>query len=878
MQQAVHQRLRKYACQPAEEMLRELGVSDRGLEQRQVAQQRRQYGDNRAQREEGGVGRCLQRAVVNPFTVVLLVLAVISGVTAMLLPQEYEKSFSTAAIILAMLVLSSAVRLVQELRARGLTHRLTRQEWNPVLVCRDGHWQRLDPAELVVGDLVTLEPGMRVPADLRVIQAQDLRLSQSVITGESGVLRKEASPLAEEPESIGGYANLAFQGSTVTGGSGRGVVLAVGSDTVYGALRTVEARRKQGFDRGANSIAWVLIRFMVVLVPAVFLVCWWSRGSWLEALLFALSVAVGLTPELLPMVTTACLARGGHEMNKKQTVVRNINAMQGFGSMDVLCVDKTGTLTADTVLLEYYLDVLGNESAQVLDYAYLNSCYHTGTQNHLDTAILRCRTMPGREGHFRDLEGAYPKVDELPFDYRRKYAAVLVRDGERQLEIIKGSVEEVAARCRYVQYRGQREAMGPEGLESIREVVEEMAQDGMKVLAVAVRHTEDTVLTGEESDFCLLGYLAFFDAPKQSAAQAIQKLRQLQVDVRVLTGDESRATISVCRRLGLDTDRILTGRQLEALDEQQLPVAVEQTRIFTQLTPGQKSRIVALLQANGHTVGYLGDGMNDLPAQLQADVGISVDTAASELKERADVVLLKKDLNVLEQGILEGRKAFANMNKYIKITASSNFGNILAVVAASLFLPFFPLTAVQLLLLNLFYDILCLVLPWDRVDQSLLTAPPEWTGRTLPRFMLRFGPVSSVFDVLSFAFLFFVLCPGVCGGSFHTLSAAAQLQFIALFQTGWLLESLWTQVLILYLLRTPGIPFVHSRPSPPVLAVTLAGIGVFTLLAATPLGALLGLTALPGIYYAFLAGTVLLYAAAVTAVKAGYCRRYGELL
>ena len=611
----------------------------------------------------------------------------------------------------------------------------------------------------------------------------------------------------------------------------------------------------------------------------MFLACGLTKGDWLSAFLFALSVAVGLTPEMLPMVINACLARGSAVMGRKQTVVKNINAMQGFGSMDVLCVDKTGTLTGDVLLLEYYMDVLGNENQRVLELAYLNSLYHTGVPNPLDAAILHCRTMPGREETFQALARRHPKLDEAPFDYERRFAGTLVKGEAENLLILKGSVEAVCRRCSFVEYKGQRVPIKKGDLSGVHAVVDEMLEDGMKVLAVAYKPlAADQIQPGAAEDGCiLLGYLAFFDAPKSTAAQAIRKLRELHVGVKVLTGDQRSVAASICRRLDIDTAEVLTGEELEALTEDALPVRIERTAVFAELSPRQKAFILRKLRENGHTVGFLGDGMNDLPAIVESDVGISVDTAAEAVKESADVILLKKDLNVLEEGILEGRRAFANMSKYIRITASSNFGNIAAVVMASVLLPFFPMTSVQLLLLNLLYDTLCLVLPWDQVDPEDCAWPLEWSGRTLGRFMGFFGPISSVFDLITFGFLYFVLCPAVCGGSFEALGGAGQAQFIALFQTGWFLESMWTQVLILHLLWTRKTPLLQSKPSRPVMAVTLLGVMAFTVLTFTPVGALIGLVPLPAAYFGFLAAVVL-YLLVVTLAKGWYGKKYRRLL
>lgn len=880
-EKTARRRIVEYACAGPQALRRDFQITNEGYDPWQVEDSRRRWGANvMAGRRADTVLYRLRRAFVTPFSMILLALAGISFVTDVLLASNFSRNLTTVFIVLGMLLVSGAVRFGQELRARRVADHLTDMIATRVRVLRDGRWQELPSTELVVGDRVRLAAGDRVPADLRLIEARDLFVSQSVITGESGVQEKQAGTLRKsEVKNVTDCANIALMGSTVTGGFGEGIVLAVGENTVYGGFSGVGAGRKDGFDRGANSIARVLIRFMAVLIPVVFAAGGLTKGNWLSAFLFALSVAVGLTPELLPMVVNACLARGCAVMGKKQTVVKNINAMQGFGSMDLLCVDKTGTLTGDVVALEYYMDVLGNESARVLELAYLNSLYHTGVQNHLDEAILRCRQMPGQKERFEGLARRHPQLDELPFDYEQRLAGVLV-EGEENLLIVKGSLDEVCRRCSHVEYRGQRLPMGPDAAASVHAVADEMLEDGMKVLAVACKPMKGRTARPEDmQELTLLGYLAFFDAPKKTAAAAVARLRELHVGVRVLTGDQKSVAVSVCRRLGIDTDRVLTGPELEALSENDAPTRIERTAVFAELSPRQKARVVAVLRANGHTVGFLGDGMNDLPAILESDVGISVDTAAQAVKEGADVILLKKDLNVLGEGIWEGRRAFCNLSKYIRITASSNFGNIVSIVIASVLLPFFPMTAVQLLLLNLLYDLLCLALPWDHVDPEACARPLEWSGRTLGRFMRFFGPLSSIFDLLTFAWLFFVLCPAVCGGGFFQLAEGAQrLRFIALFQTGWFLESMWTQVLILHLLRTAKAPLLQSRPSRPVMLVTGLGIVLFTGLTFTPLGRLIGLTALPPVYFAFLAAMVALYLLLVSLAKGRYVKKYCELI
>ena len=878
---SIHKRVMYYAQQEKEVLYCDLNIKDTGYTERQAEKSREKYGSNLISgRASDTIFYRLRRAFINPFTTVLLALAVVSFITDMLQVESFSRNVTASPIIFCMLVVSGMIRFIQEMKSKKVADHLVSLLHSTVTVLREGKWTELSSSELTVGDQVRIFAGDRIPADIRLTKTADLFLSQSVITGESAVLEKTSGKISiQDSCTYSDYKNIAWMGSAVMGGSGEGIVLAVGPDTVYGGFSGMISQRKNKFDQGAASIARVLLRFMGVLIPIVFVACGLTKGNWAAAFLFALSVAVGLTPEMLPMVINACLAKGSASMGKKQTVVKNINAMQGFGSMDVLCVDKTGTLTGDIILLEYYLDILGNESERVLELSYLNSLYHTGVRNHLDTAVLKYREMPGLGEQLGRAAEQKAKLDEIPFDYERKIASILVGGEENNLLIVKGSIEEVCRRCRYVEYKGEKREKKPENSSDVHAVVDEILEDGMKVLAVAYKPVKKNNLTKEdETDLILIGYLAFFDAPKKTAADAIGKLKALQVGIRVLTGDQKSVAASVCHRLGIDTSQILTGAELDAMSEEKQIMQIENTMVFAELSPKQKAEIVETLQANGHTVGYLGDGMNDLPAMVESDVGISVDTAAEAVKEGADVILLKKDLNVLEEGILEGRKAFSNMTKYIRITASSNFGNIFSIVIASVVLPFLPITSVQLLLLNLLYDTLCLVLPWDHVDQDACSRPLEWSGRTLGRFMKFFGPVSSFFDVITFLFLYFIFCPALCGGEFAQLTeTAAQTQFIMLFQTGWFLESMWTQVLILHLLRTRRIPMLQSRPSGPVMFVTTVGILFFTVLTFTPLGKIIGMMAMPVSYFGFLVGVVILYLFVVTVAKGIYVRKYKEL-
>ena len=877
--------IKKYAYKEISQIYRELGASPDGLSQTQIESMREMYGVNSfSGRKNDTMLPRLRRAFINPFNIILLVLGMISLATDVVLASDFARNATTAVIIFSMILISGTIRLIQEIRAKNASKQLNRLIHESITVRREGELREIPAEELVVGDIVLISAGDRVPADIRLTKVSDLFISQAAITGESAILEKNAQVSSySNPESLPQLENLAFMATTVISGKGEGIVLAVGKDTLYGSFAKEDPDEKQSFQKGANSIAWVMLRFIAVLIPVVFILLKITGGKWLESFAFALSVAVGLMPEMLPMVITACLARGSLSMSRKQTIIKDINAMQGFGSMDVLCMDKTGTLTNESILLEYYMDVLGNESDQVLDFAFLNSSYHSGVCNPIDNAILACQTMPGHEQHFADILTHYQKEDEIPFDYSRKFVSTLVTDknGDCQL-IVKGNISQIVARCSHVEFRGEILPMEKNVMESVDSVVDEMLQDGMKVIAVARKKIEkqSQIIPADEKDLILMGYLAFFDAPKKTAKTSVEALKRLKVTPKILTGDQADVAASICKRVGIPSEIILTGAELDQMTDAELNEAVEKIHVFAELTPGQKVRLVSALRQNGHTVGFLGDGINDIPALCESNVGISVDTAVDAAKDAADVVLLQKDLGVLEQGILEGRKIFTNMLKYIKITASSNFGNIFSIVCASAFLPFLPMTSLQILLLNLLYDVLCIILPWDNVDEEDTLSPRDWSGKTLGRFMLFFGPISSLFDVVTFLFLYYILCPMLCGGATYLNIAdpVIQSQYVALFQTGWFLESMWTQVLILHFLRTRKIPFVQSSPSVPVICTTFAGIIVFTGITFTRSAAVFGLTRLPIRYFGFLFAVAILYMLLTTVVKTLYQKKYYELI
>lgn len=873
------------AWQETSEIFRKMQTSEQGLtiseaETRKNDKKYAQVGE----KKEHTVCSIMCRTFLNPFILVLLFLSVVSFITNHWLQPEEQRRIYYGWILLIMVFVSGGIRLYQEIESRQASQQIEKMIHMSVKVKREGVLFEVPARELVPGDCVYLMAGSKVPADLRLINTMDLFVSQAAISGESAIIEKNANRYKGEKRNTAvQYPNLVFMGTTVISGKGEGIVLATGKNTLYGKSYTEGLKRADSFEKGANSIAKVMLKFMLVLVPVVFAISGITKGNWLEAFLFAVSVAVGLMPEMLPIVITACLVKGSKLMSRKKTIVKNMNSMQGFGNMDILCVDKTGTLTKENIWLEYYMDILGNESEKVLDLAYINSFYHSGIRNPIDEAILKYQDMPGKQMYYQKLAAKYAKKDEVPFDYERKCVSVLVEseEGEQEL-ILKGEPDAVLQHCSKVEYQGMEVPIQSDSRTSMQEIIGEMLEDGMKVIAVARKRVTDfrESIASDENEMSLIGYLAFFDAPKKSAAEAIAKLKELKVRTKILTGDKKEIAQSVCRRVGIDYTKILTGQDIEEMEEDKLQIAVESIEVFAELTPNQKVHIIEILKENGHTVGFLGDGMNDIPAICEADVGISVDTAVDAAKDAADVLLLEKDLNVLEEVILEGRKTLINMSKYIRITASSNFGNIFAIVCASAFLPFLPMTAIQILLLNLLYDTLCIVIPWDKVDMEDYRRPREWSGRTLGRFMRWFGPISSLFDILTFLFLYFVLCPDVCGGvTFHNLiDPDLMAKYIAVFQTGWFLESMWSQILILQMLRTAKIPFLQSCPARSVSVITLLGIVAFSSITVLPFGEFLGLTALPLEYFGFLLLVVLGYMLLTSIIKIKYVKKYHELI
>ena len=872
---------------PVKETLAFYKSSFRGLTEEQVEENRDLYGENIITKgQEDSILKKIYESIINPFTVILLVIALVSLVTNVWLAKPGEEDPTTSIIIVVLVLISGGIRFVQELRSDRAASNLSRLIVNTATVIREGSEKELPIDELVVGDIIKLSAGDMIPADVLLLDSRDFFVQQSGLTGESDAVEKVCLAKSDEQnlDSLLETESLAFMGTNVISGRATALVLVVGDETMMGAIeQTLNTYDEPtSFEREMNSISWLLIRLMLIMVPVVFFINGLTDGDWLEAGVFALSVGVGLTPEMLPMIITASLAKGSIIMAQEKVVIKKLNAIQDLGAIDILCTDKTGTLTQDEIVLEYPLDIHGDLDLAVLRRAFLNSYYQTGLKNLMDRAIIN-RTEKEAEKHeiVRNLDQTFKKIDELPFDFERRRMSVIVKDDEDVISMVtKGALEEMLAISSHVEYKKRITVLTEEIRQEILSEVSQLNEQGLRVLGVSYKSDLEEDYNYElkdESDMILTGYLAFLDPPKSSAAPAIETLAEYGVATKILTGDNDKVTQAVCEKVGLDVDNILLGVEVDALSDEELSQAVEHTTVFAKLSPDQKARIILQLKANGHKVGYMGDGINDAPSMKVADVGISVDTAVDIAKETADVVLLDKDLMVLEKGLVEGRKVYANMTKYIKMTVSSNFGNIFSLLFASIFLPFLPMAPVHLIVLNLVYDLSCIALPFDNVDSEFLKKPRIWSANSITRFMAWIGPISSIFDVLTYLLLYFIIVPMITGGNYQAGSGQAET-FITLFQTGWFVESIWTQTMVIYMLRSPKLPFVQSRPALSVIVTTMAAALFVTSLPYSLFASVLKTAPLNGTYFLFLLLIIALYMVSVTLVKHLYIKRYREWL
>lgn len=860
------------ATQPLAAVYGYFRTTPSGLSSDEVERRQAQYGRNEVEHERRkNPVTMFIRAFINPFIGILTLLIVVSYVLDVWTAAPEEKEWTTILIIATMILLSVIIRFCQDWRASRSSEALRKMVKNTCSVKRAGREvEELPIEELVPGDIVTLAAGDMIPADVRVIETKDLFVSQSSLTGESEPIEKR--PDARGRKYVRGSVveldNICYMGSNVISGSATAVVFGTGGNTYLGTIARaiVGHRAATAFDRGIARVSLLLIRFMLIMVPFVFLVNGITKGDWLEAFIFAVSVAVGLTPEMLPMIVTANLSKGAVAMSRKKVIVKDLNAIQNFGAMNILCTDKTGTLTCDQIVLERYINADGSadDSRRILRHAYFNSFFQTGLKNLMDRAIL----AHVRELELESMKDDYRKVDEIPFDFTRRRMSVVVEDrtGKRQI-VTKGAVEEMLEICSHTEEGGAVRELTPERIATAKAICERMNHQGLRVLAVAHRSflgKEDNFSVGDERDMVLIGFLAFLDPPKPSAASAIRQLQNYGIEVKVLSGDNDDVVRTVARQVGI-TGKALTGRELEELEGEELRRAVQEASVFSKVTPLQKTQIITLLQEAQHTVGFLGDGINDAAALRQSDIGISVDSAVDIAKESADIILLEKDLMVLGEGVVEGRRTFGNIVKYIKMTASSNFGNMFSVMAASAFLPFLPMMPIHLLVQNLLYDISQTTIPFDRMDAEYLRKPRKWDASGLSRFMIWIGPISSIFDLTTYLLMWYL---------FKCQSAEMQ----ALFQSGWFVEGLLSQTLIVHMIRTRKIPFIQSRASWPVMAMTFAIMAFGIAIPFTPFGASIGLVALPWSYFPWLAATLTAYCVLTQVIKNRYVKRFNSWL
>lgn len=873
--------------EPLESTFANYKTSALGLVDDQVEENRDAYGENVITKgQEDSMIKKIYESIINPFTVILLVIALVSFITNVWLAKPGEQDPTTSIIIVTLVLISGGIRFIQELRSDKAASNLSRMIVNTATVLRDGSEQEIPIDEIVVGDVIKLSAGDMIPADVVLIDSRDFFVQQSGLTGESDAVEKVCLRKADSQnlDSLLESESLAFMGTNVISGRATALVLVVGDETMMGAIeQTINTYDEPtSFEREMNTISWLLIRLMLVMVPVVFVINGLTDGDWLEAGVFALSVGVGLTPEMLPMIITASLAKGSIIMAKEKVVIKKLNAIQDLGAIDILCTDKTGTLTQDEIVLEYPLDIHGELDLSVLRRAYLNSYFQTGLKNLMDRAIIN-RTHKEAKKHeiVRDLDQTFHKIDELPFDFERRRMSVIVKDEDGVVSMVtKGALEEMLSVSTYVEYKGEIKRLTDEVRQEVLAEVAQLNEQGLRVLGVSYKtdlDENDIFSVEDERDMILTGYLAFLDPPKPSAAPAIKALAEYGVTTKILTGDNEKVTQAVCEKVGLDVERILLGSEIDTMTDQELAQVVETTTVFAKLSPDQKARIILCLKNNGHKVGYMGDGINDAPSMKVSDVGISVDTAVDIAKETADVILLDKDLMVLEKGLVEGRKVYANMTKYIKMTVSSNFGNIFSLLFASIFLPFLPMAPVHLIVLNLIYDLSCIALPFDNVDKEFLKKPRIWEANSIMRFMAWIGPISSVFDIITYMLLYFLVVPMILGHGYNH-GAADAAAFIIVFQTGWFIESMWSQTMVIHMLRSPKLPFIQSRPAFSVVVTTLAAAFFVTSLPYSPLASILKLSQLNGLYFVLLFAIIVLYMLSVTVIKRIYIKKYKEWL
>lgn len=828
-------------------------IALQGLSEQEAESRLQKYGFNEigTEKKKSSFQRLFEN-LKNPLVILLGVLALISYITG---------DLRAALVMCAMVLLGVVLKFVQEMKADNSAEKLKAMVNITATVIRDGEEKEVPLKMLVPGDIVHLSSGDMIPADVEILTSKDLFINQSALTGES--LPVEKFLTEDEYKNPLENPKLCFMGSNVESGTAMAIVTTTGSETYFGQLssKITEEREATSFDKGVNKFTWLMIKLIFVLAPIVFLINGVVKGNWWEAFLFAISVAVGLTPEMLPMIVTVNLSKGAISMSKKKVIVKKLNAIQNFGAMDILCTDKTGTITCGRVVLQKHINIYGEESERVLKYGYMNSFYQTGLKNLMDIAILEHRD----DGEDFNIENKYEKIDEIPFDFMRKRMSVVVRNKRMEdVLICKGAVEEILSLCNKYETKEGTEPFIGKMTEEITRIVTDLNKEGYRVIAVAYKNSKNykkEYSTHDESNLTLLGFMAFLDPPKETSREAIERFHKNSVAVKVLTGDNDIVTKNICEEVNLPVDSILLGSDIDEMSDEELADAAEKTTVFAKLSPMHKERIIKALKIKNHVVGFMGDGINDAPALKAADVGISVDTAVDIAKESSDIILLENSLLVLEEGVIEGRRVFGNIVKYIKMTASSNFGNMFSVIGASIFVPFLPMMPIQVLTNNLLYDISQTAIPTDKVDDEWIEKPRKWSVDEIKRYIFHIGPISSIFDYTTYFIMLFV---------FKAWNNPA------LFQTGWFLESLFTQTLIIHIIRTNKVPFIQSMASKPLIITSVLIMAFGMLLVNSPLGSAFGFIKLPILYYPLLALTLLSYVVLTQRIKTWYINKYAD--
>ena len=854
----VEKELIKYSKLTEEKLLKHYKVTKEGLTPVEAHERLEKQGPNIIDiKNESKLITRINEAVINPFNLVLILIAMVTFITDVIIATP--PTYGTLILIIVIVLVSSVISFTQQEKSNSAARKLKQMISNKIDVIRNGNVEVIDIENAVPGDIVKLSSGDMIPGDVRFIETKDLFIDQSSLTGESNPSEKDAEYNGEE--DLTSISNIGFMGSNIVSGSALAIILTTGNNTYFGSMAKSLStnNEKSNFERGIDSISKLLIEFMLIMVPLIFVINFLTKNDFMESLLFGITIAVGLIPEMLPVIMTSTLAKGAIAMSKKKVIVKRLGSIQSFGEMDVLCTDKTGTLTEDEIILEKYMDAEGNEDIRILKYSFLNSYFQTGLKNLIDMAVIN----RGIKEDMGVLKEQYEREDEIPFDFERRRMSVVLKDekGKRQL-ITKGAVDEILSICSFIEIKGKKEELTDEIKEKAIKVYEKHNREGLRIIALAEKKAIREVKVfgvDDEKDMTLIGFIGFLDPPKESAKPAIEALNKHGVKVVVLTGDSEGVAINVCNKLGISVKNNLIGRDIDKMSDEELKIKCEKCNLFSKLSPFQKKRIVKALQENGHTVGYMGDGINDAPPLKQSDVGISVDSAVDIAKETADIILLEKDLNVLEDGIISGRKTFANMTKYLKMGVSGNFGNMISVIIASLFLPFLPLLPIHILIQNLLCDFAQLGMPFDRVEDEYIDKPKRWETKSIKRFMLSFGFISSLLDVACFLVLWFVF-------KFNTIEQAI------FFQTGWFLFGIISQTLIIHMIRTHKIPFIQSNASKELTFSTFIIVIITLLIGFTSISEFFSLTKLSLSYMTWIGALMLGYMIIVQMVKKLYIK------